>query len=170
MLPALHTLLLPGNYVASLADCPVGSFTCLELLDLSFNALQSDCLPILGQWPQLRQLDVSGTSISLNGTVLTGFAQVSANIFAAVMLVSSTTNMPALHHVKPSVFMLVSSDRNTPALRSINRTWAACRSLTFCIPLASHAPSWGQGKTKLKYIATLNVPLRYWLDWLQLLS
>ena len=74
MLPALHTLLLPGNYVVSLADCPVGSFTCLELLDLSFNALQSDCLPMLGQWPQLRQLDVSGTSISLNGTVLTGFA------------------------------------------------------------------------------------------------
>ena len=59
-LPALHTLLLPGNCVASLSDCSEAAFTSLEVLDLSFNALLSDCIPLLGQWPQLRQLDVSG--------------------------------------------------------------------------------------------------------------
>ena len=59
-LPALHMLLLPGNCVTSLIDCPKGSFACLEVLDLSFNGVQPECLPQLGQWPQLRQLDVSG--------------------------------------------------------------------------------------------------------------
>ncbi|KAL0041361.1 hypothetical protein WJX79_000738 [Trebouxia sp. C0005] len=62
-LPALHTLLLPGNCVTSLMDCPKGSFASLEVLDLSFNGLQPECLPQLGQWPQLRQLDVSGNRL-----------------------------------------------------------------------------------------------------------
>ena len=64
-LPVLHTLLLPGNCVASLTDCPTGSFASLEVLDLSFNAIQHDCLPQLGQWPQLRQLDVSGHALHM---------------------------------------------------------------------------------------------------------
>ena len=63
-LPALHTLLLPGNCVTSLIDCPKGSFACLEVLDLSFNGVQPECLPQLGQWPQLRQLDVSGAAFA----------------------------------------------------------------------------------------------------------
>lgn len=60
MLPALHTLLLPGNSVTSLAGCGIDSFPCLDSLDLSFNGLQLDSLPQLGLLPQLRQLDVSG--------------------------------------------------------------------------------------------------------------
>ncbi|DBA94771.1 TPA: Leucine-rich repeat serine/threonine-protein kinase 2 [Trebouxia sp. C0004] len=62
-LAALHTLLLPGNCVTSLIDCPKGSFASLEVLDLSFNGLQPECLPQLGQWPQLRQLDMSGNRL-----------------------------------------------------------------------------------------------------------
>ena len=64
-LPILHTLLLPGNCVTNLMDCPPGSFPSLEVLDLSFNGIQPDCLPHLGQWPQLRQLDVSGHALPM---------------------------------------------------------------------------------------------------------
>ena len=63
MLPALHTLLLSGNCISSLVDCAPDALSCLETLDVSFNGLQLDSLPQLGQLPQLRQLDVSGADI-----------------------------------------------------------------------------------------------------------
>lgn len=68
-LPVLHTLLLSGNCISSLAGCGTAAFPCLETLDVSFNGLQPQSIPQLGMLPQLRQLDVSGAdAMFLPGT------------------------------------------------------------------------------------------------------
>ena len=59
-LPVLHTLLLSGNLVSSLSDCAPEAFGHLEVLDISCNAVEPQQVAVLGHFPQLRQLDVSG--------------------------------------------------------------------------------------------------------------
>lgn len=59
-LQALHTLVVPGNSLISLSDCSPLAFAALEVLDISFNSVQASDVAVLGCFPQLRQLDVSG--------------------------------------------------------------------------------------------------------------
>ena len=60
VLPALHTLLLSGNKITTFSDCQCEAFQHLEVLDISFNSVQPSDIAVLGCFPQLRQLDVSG--------------------------------------------------------------------------------------------------------------
>ena len=62
-LPALHTLLISGNKVTTTSDCQPDDFRCLEILDISFNSVQPSDVAVLGSFPQLRQLDVSGKGV-----------------------------------------------------------------------------------------------------------
>ena len=59
-LPVLHTLLLSGNIVSSLLDCQPEAFAHLEVLDISCNAVEPQQVAVLGHFPQLRQLNISG--------------------------------------------------------------------------------------------------------------
>lgn len=65
VLPALHTLLLSGNKIATFSDCQSEAFQHLEVLDISFNSVQPSDIAVLGCFPQLRQLDVSGKGVAI---------------------------------------------------------------------------------------------------------
>ena len=111
VLPALHTLLLSGNKIATLSDCQSEAFQHLEVLDISFNSVQPSDIAVLGCFPQLRQLDVSGKGAATLHTrtpVVTCTctnSQVLRNVFmqhVQALHFAALGRFTLLRHVQPS--------------------------------------------------------------------
>lgn len=78
-------------------EVPTGSFSLLEVLNLSYNALSSDAILALTEMPRLRQLDLSRNELTALPGDMSGFRTLQVKTAADDEIISGQSHVTIRH-------------------------------------------------------------------------